>query len=49
MKEREKDGGVAIQFDLQSTIPGSIAPPHVNICPPSPLNNMDPKTNNFNM
>ena len=27
--------------------PGSIEPPQVNICPPSPANNEDPKTANF--
>ena len=27
--------------------PGSIEPPQVNICPPSPQNNEDPKTGNF--
>lgn len=30
-------------------LPGSIEPPHVNICPPSPQNNKDPKTSNFNV
>ena len=28
------------------TVPG-ISPPMVNICPPSPQNNEDPKTGNF--
>ncbi|KAK2174860.1 hypothetical protein NP493_771g00002 [Ridgeia piscesae] len=30
-------------------MPGSIEPPMVNICPPSPQNNVDPKTGNFSL
>jgi len=41
-EELEREG----QF---SALPGSIEPPFVNICPPSPQNNKDPKTGNFNM
>ena len=35
-----------VMFQL---MPGSIEPPMVNICPPSPQNNVDPKTGNFSL
>ncbi|ESN95222.1 hypothetical protein HELRODRAFT_128993, partial [Helobdella robusta] len=47
LKELEKDG--LCLANIPDTLPGSIDPPHVNICPPSPQNNVDPKTINFNV
>jgi len=41
-EELEREG----QF---TALPGSIEPPFVNICPPSPQNNKDPKTGSFNV
>jgi len=41
-EELEREG----QF---AALPGSIEPPFVNICPPSPQNNRDPKTGSFNV